>query len=110
MAQYMTPREVGERWHCSPRHVRRLCASGRLRGMRIGLDAWRIPLAAVEAYEAANTSAPSNEAPKPEAPKEVHRPITIDGFALPADYSPVFPELWPGHEVAAKKKAASVRG
>ena len=90
---FLTPRQVAERWGCSPRHVRRLCASGELRAMRLGIDAWRISLEAVEAYEAAQTSGPvpstSHERPTPE-------PIATaaEGVVLPADYEPVFPALW----------------
>jgi excisionase family DNA binding protein len=53
---YMTPREVADRWGCSARHVRRLCAAGELRAMRLGLESWRISLEAAEAYELAHTS------------------------------------------------------
>lgn len=56
MALYLTPREVAAMWGCSARHVRRLCASGQLTAMRLGLDAWRIGVSAVEAYELAHTS------------------------------------------------------
>lgn len=113
MAIYLTPREVAERWSCSARHVRRLCQSGELRAMRLGLDAWRISVAAVEAYELARTSgsdaAPSTEGRKQEtAPRqeEIRPPAVVDGFTLPDGYEPVFPELW-GVETPTKKTALS---
>lgn len=109
-AMYLTPRELAERWSCSARHVRRLCGSGALPAMRLGIESWRISLAAVEAYEAARTggavSSTPNEGRKAEAPRREVRP-TID-LALPADYAPVFADLWPGH-VPAKKQAPPVR-
>lgn len=107
---YMTPREVAQRWGCSASHVRRLCASERLPAMRLGLDKWRIAVSAVEAYERGQTatSAHADEAPKPEAPRREERAVaTIDGLELPADYRPVFPELWLGHEPQDTKKRPS---
>jgi excisionase family DNA binding protein len=108
---YLTPRQVADRWACSPRHVRRLCAAGELRAMRLGLDAWRISIESVEAFEQARTSttpAAATETPKQEASRsrEVQPATVVDGFTLPADYVPCFPDLWPGHEPRATKKAA----
>lgn len=111
MAAYLTPRQVAERWSCSARHVRRLCASGELTAMRLGLDAWRIGVSAVEAYELAHTSgaveAPpaTTSAPKP---KEVRPPAVVDGFTLPDGYEPVFPDLW-GVGAPTKKAPVSSR-
>lgn len=108
MAIYLTPREVADRWRCSARQVRRLCASGELVAMRLGLESWRIAVAAVEAYERANTRAGhADEAPKPEAPRRKEVAVAgLDGFELPPDYEPVFGHLWPGH-VPAKRKRLS---
>lgn len=106
MALYLTPREVAARWACSARHVRRLCASGDLLAMRLGLESWRIGLAAVEAYEAAHSASASTVEPAP-APKEVTHTPSADGFTLPADYEPAFPDLWPGHEVSTNEKRPS---
>lgn len=106
---FTTPAEVAERWQCTPEHVQRLCARGELRAMKLGRRGWRIPMDAVEAYELGRTTAAIEQrtAPKP-APKEVAISTAVGGFALPADYEPVFPTLWPGH-VATTKKTASVR-
>lgn len=107
MAAFMTPRQVAERWECSPRHVRRLCASGELAAMRLGLDSWRIAVGAVEAYEAAHTTSAETVQQQAALPRQEVRPATVGGFTLPDDYEPVFPTLWPGHQ--ATKKAASQR-
>ena len=106
MALFLTPRQVSERWGCSPRQVRRLCASGDLRAMRLGLEAWRIALADVETYERSRTAI---ETPKPEASrKEGTHPISTGGFTVPANYQDVYAELW-GTAPAPTKKAASQR-
>jgi excisionase family DNA binding protein len=57
MALFLTPREVAARWGCSARHVQELAQAGRLQAMRLGRRGWRIPVAAVEAYEAGHTTA-----------------------------------------------------
>ena len=88
MSALLTAQDVAARWSCSPSHVRRLARSGRLAGMRLGTD-WRFSLAAVEAYEAGNTSGPAVA-----APIEPARPVVVSG--LPEGYVPVFPELWGG--------------
>lgn len=108
MAAYLTARQVAERWACSPKTVIRLAERGALAGVRVG-DLWRFGVAAVEAYEAAHTTAAETVQPAPTpAPRkqEVRPPTTVDGFTLPADYEPVFKDLWPFHET---KKAASQR-
>lgn len=105
---FMTPRQVAERWSCSTRHVRRLCEAEQLTAMRIGLTNWRIAVSAVEAYEDGHTTTVEPEQPASDsAPREVRHASTADGFTLPADYSPVFPDLWPGHEATTKKTALS---
>lgn len=106
MPAYLTAASVAERWACSPSHVRAEARSGRLVGMRLGSD-WRFSLSAVEAYEAAHTAATpaaANASPKPE-PTRMGAPVVVDGFALPDDYEPVFPELW-GRAPAAADHAA----
>lgn len=76
MATFLTPRQVAERWACSTRTVERLCHSGELPAMRLGLHRWRIGLAAVEAYELAHTSGTTESAPSIEARKaEPIRPV-----------------------------------
>lgn len=110
--QFMTPRQVAERWACDPSTVRALIRRGELPAMRLGLDSWRVAVSAIEAYEQARTVAPE---PEPQlaqigklapAIKEVTTyTTTVDGFTLPADYAPVFPELWPGHAPRTKKAA-----
>src|SRR5688572_25734705 len=98
MATFLTSRQVAERWECSPRQVQRLCASGGLRAMQLGVQSWRIALADVEAYERAHTTAATDvakaPAPAPASREEVRPPVSIDGFALPDGYEPVFPDLW----------------
>lgn len=89
MASLMTAAQVAERWACSPSHVKRLARSGQLRAVRIG-NIWRFRLESVEAYEAGATSGPA--AVEPAAPAA--RPALAVVDSLPADYSPVFPELW----------------
>lgn len=104
MTAFMTPRELAERWSCDPSYVRKLGRSGALPGMRLGTD-WRFSLAAIEAYERGHTSASAEAGPElPPAPKEVTYTTSVDGFALPADYEPVFADLWPGHEPTATKR------
>jgi excisionase family DNA binding protein len=51
-----TPETMAERWQCSHGTVRLLLVSGDLRGWKIGGKLWRIPVAAVEAYECQPTS------------------------------------------------------
>jgi excisionase family DNA binding protein len=107
MSDFMAPRQLAERWNCSARHVRRLCASGELRAMRLGQEAWRISLGAVAEYEYAH-STPEVGGPDPAPKTQEVRPVTtVAGFTLPDDYVPVFPHLWPGHEARTKKAASS---
>lgn len=112
MPTYLTPRQVSERWNCSARHVRRLCASGELRAMRLGLEAWRIAVADVETFEQRKTSGSdpdaSSEARQQEARQEVRPPAVVDGFTLPDGYVPVFPKLW-GLPPTTKKAASQRR-
>lgn len=105
--QYLTAAQLAERWQCSARHVRRLAESQKLRGMRVG-DLWRFSVAAVEAYEQAQTSEPADlpVAMAARERQEVRAPGSLDSVALPAGYEPVFPELWPGYVPQTKKKAA----
>lgn len=107
MALYMTPREVAERWRCSPRQVRRLCADGDLRAMRLGIENWRIAVADVEAYEAARTTAPAPKRQTMRPAAAPTPPVVLDGFTLPEGYEPRFPELW--GLAAPTKKAALPR-
>jgi excisionase family DNA binding protein len=93
VATFLTPREVGERWHCSPRHVRRLAERHQLPGLRVG-GAWRFSLDSVEAYEAGHTTACESAPTTAPAPKEVQLATGAAGFTLPADYEPVFKDLW----------------
>lgn len=53
--KYLTTGEVGERWRLSRQSVRRRVSDGTLPAFRVG-GSVRIPLAAVEAIEAAATS------------------------------------------------------
>jgi excisionase family DNA binding protein len=52
----LTPEDVAERWKCSPSHVRRLIANGKLGHFRLGGKLLRIPESAVEAFECPPTS------------------------------------------------------
>ncbi|MGH7044098.1 MAG: helix-turn-helix domain-containing protein [Acetobacteraceae bacterium] len=47
-----TPETLAERWRCSPDQIRALCRRGRLSSFRIGRGLFRVPAAAVAAYEA----------------------------------------------------------
>lgn len=110
MATFMKTADVAARWDCDRSTVTARARSGELVGMRIGTD-WRFSVAAVEAYERRHTSEPAPEQPPTASaptPKEVRPPVTVDGFTLPADYEPVFKDLWPGH-VATTQKATSQR-
>ena len=109
--RYLTAVDVAGRWSCSAGYVRKLARRGDLPGLRLGSD-WRFSLAAVEAYERRHTSAPAEPiaAPAPttvQRAQEVTNTTSVDGFALPADYAPVFPDLWPGHAPQAKEKRPS---
>lgn len=105
MSQFMTAAEVAERWQCSPEHVQRLCQRGELRAMKLGRRGWRIALDAVTEYEARQTTAAPAPTTAPTSREVVTYATSIDGYELPADYTPRFPHLWNGHE--AKKKASS---
>lgn len=102
---YMTTREVAARWGCDRTTVTERARSGELVGMRLGRD-WRFAVSAVESFEQRNTTSAETveTAPAPAAPKEVRAPVKLDGFTLPANYEPVFKDLWPLHET---KKSAS---
>lgn len=66
MASRLTAVEVAERWGVSPKTVRKLCARGQLRALRIG-DTWRIAPGDVEAFEQAHTTG-ATTAPAPTQP------------------------------------------
>ena len=51
-----TPETLAQRWDCSPEHVRALCKTGRLDHFRVGRSLFRIPVAAVAAFEAASNA------------------------------------------------------
>lgn len=94
--RYLNPQQLAERWNCSARHVRRLCANGQLPAMRLlGSASWRIREDVAEAYEAGNSTAPKTDV-KPAA--VVVSPVAVTftpgDFELPADYTPRFPALW----------------
>ena len=72
--------------------------------MRLGSD-WRISVAAAEAHEQRQTSKPVEAPAPPAAPRTETRAVsTVDGISLPADYVPVFGDLWPGHVPAKKRR------
>lgn len=93
----LTVQQVAAQWACSDETVRRLCRSGALRAMRLG-DSYRIPPEALDEYRQQHTAA----APITPAPASQPQPATSPAALgplpdLPADYEPVFPELWPNH-------------
>jgi excisionase family DNA binding protein len=98
----MTPREVADRWGCSARHVRRLCAAGELRAMRLGLESWRISLEAAEAYELAHTSGSASST------SDVVRPVF--GVLAEATGPLVLPERWWEGETASMKGGGNGAG
>jgi excisionase family DNA binding protein len=108
VAQYMTSRQLSERWGCDRGTVTKLARKGALAGMRVGLD-WRFSLAAVEAYESAHTSAPADPEATPVAKtpsRAPSAPVALEGFTLPDDYVPVFPEAWGMTPEEAASRAA----
>jgi excisionase family DNA binding protein len=50
---YFTPRSIAVRWQCSPRHVQRLIASGRLKATMLGKRLLRVSRKDLQAFEAA---------------------------------------------------------
>lgn len=107
MAAFLTARQVGERWGCSPKTVKRLAERGELAAMKLGAD-WRIGTAAVEAYEQRHTTSAESVQAAPTAgvqKQEVGATTAVGGFTLPDDYEPCFPDLWPGHEPRTKRAA-----
>jgi hypothetical protein len=50
-----TPESLGERWSCSPEAVRKMLASERIKGFKLG-KLWRIPAHEVQRIEACETS------------------------------------------------------
>lgn len=115
----LKPADVAERWNCSAAHVRRLCRRGELQAMRLGSD-WRISAEAVEAYEAAHTTASPAAAPVSQPVRAATSPAVLtvvgemDG-ALPARWwektatTAASPAVRRGGS-ATKKKAGSVHG
>lgn len=100
---FLTPAQLAARWSCSASHIRRLCRTGELPAMRLGTDKWRVSLDAVTAYEQRQSTAPVESAPPASTPRREAAQPTTAGFVLPADYVPVFPDLWSGHQ---KRRAA----
>ncbi|MFC9549823.1 helix-turn-helix domain-containing protein [Rhodococcus sp. NPDC056960] len=64
-ALYVSVKQLAERWDCNEMAVYRLVQSEKLPALRIG-QAIRIPIAAVEQYEAENTTGTG----KPRRPSE----------------------------------------
>lgn len=93
MAGLLTAEQVAEEWQCSPSHVRRLARQQQLAAVRIGAD-WRFSLQAVEAYEAARTTAAAVEQPAPAVASQPSAHPLTGVPDLPADYEPVFKDLW----------------
>ncbi|NSY97910.1 helix-turn-helix domain-containing protein [Agrobacterium tumefaciens] len=60
MTRPFTPETLAERWECSARHIRKLCASGALPSFRLGGKLLRIRLEDVEAYECQNGDLPGS--------------------------------------------------
>jgi len=46
-----TPESLAERWECSPQHVRKMLADGRLKGFKLGNKMWRISTSEVAKVE-----------------------------------------------------------
>ena len=90
-AQFLTTAEVAARWRCARSTVTALARAGKLGGMRLGTD-WRFSVAAVEAFEAAQ-SQPAMVRPSEPAVQ----PAPATGISLPDGYVPVFVDLWPSH-------------
>jgi excisionase family DNA binding protein len=66
----LTVAELAEYWKCSEQHVRNQVARGMLKAIRIG-KLIRIPIAAIEEFEAAMMTAPAADPePADEAPPE----------------------------------------
>lgn len=102
MTAFLKPAEVAERWGVSERQVERLCASGRLRAMKLG--GWRIRLADVEAYEAAKANRPP-EQPAPTTRAEPIRPVF--GVLQEAGDDRVLGERWWEQETNSAASSAA---
>ena len=56
-----TPESLAERWECSPQHVRKMLADGRLKGFKLGNKMWRISTTEVAKIEEDQCEKPSSE-------------------------------------------------
>ena len=56
-----TSESLAERWECSPQHVRKMLADGRLKGFKLGNKMWRISTTEVEKIEEDQCEKPSSE-------------------------------------------------
>jgi excisionase family DNA binding protein len=56
-----TPKSLAERWECSPQHVRKMLADGRLNGFKLGNKMWRISTTEVARIEEDQCEKPSSE-------------------------------------------------
>ena len=54
-----TPESLAERWECSPQHVRKMLADGRLKGFKLGSRMWRISTTEVAKVEGDQCEKPS---------------------------------------------------
>ena len=108
MAAQLTPAQLAAEWQCSASYVRRLCRTGALRAMRLGSD-WRISREAISEYEQRHTAQAATDA-TPDVALRQRTPLLLTALPdLPADYSPVFGDLWPDHAVRpAARRGGSV--
>ena len=60
---HLTPRQVAERWGCSTRFVQQKIHDGELAALQLGPQLTRVPVAVIEAYEAALCPVILNEPP-----------------------------------------------
>lgn len=66
---------LAERWDCSPQHIRKMLADGRLRGFKLGGKLWRVSAEEVARVERGETAGEAETGTRGEPANENIDPI-----------------------------------
>jgi excisionase family DNA binding protein len=92
-----TPETLALRWHCSPQHIRRMLADGRLRGFKLGGKLWRIVASEVARIEEGPCPISDLVGTEESSPPSGMTKETIDSAARSARQIPFSPKLVSSH-------------